>query len=385
MPRIDGLRITYLVADQMTVCGGMTSIVQLAREMTLAGHDVRIATICPELKPERFNLPCQPLVFPTQSELIRLLPASDIVIATYWTTAADYIPALRRRLDAVTAYFVQDYEPWFYPESDVEMRRRVEATYGMTEHRIVKSRWLGDLIRRQHDVNCHVVHVGLDLGVFRRRPRAALTGRKLRVIAMARPNEPHRGFKELVGVFGEICKRRPDVELVVFGAREGELPRELPFSCVNAGLVEDMQDVADLIGSCDVLIDPSHFQGLGRPGLEAMARGTCTVLPAIGGVTEYARDGENCLTVPPRQPGAIVEAVLRLLDDSMLRDRLIGAGLETVKRFCHMDEAQGHLALYQRWVAEKRLACERRQGTTSRIETGVGGIWGAAGAESPSS
>jgi len=384
MPRIDGLRITFLVADQMTVCGGMTSIVQLAREMTLAGHDVQIATVCPELKPERFNLPCQPLVFPTRAELIRLLPSSDIMIATYWTTAADYMPALRRRLDAVTAYFVQDYEPWFYPDSDVEKQRRVAATYGMTEHRIVKSRWLGDLVRRRHGVDCHTIHLGLDLGVFRRRPRAALTGRRSRVIAMARPNEPHRGFKELVEVFGEISKRRSDVEFVVFGARAGELPNKLPFSYVDAGLIEDMQQVADVIGSCDVLIDPSHFQGLGRPGLEAMACGTCTVLPLIGGVTEYARDGENCLTVPPRQPVAIVAAVLRLLDDSKLRERMIGAGLDTVQRFCHMDEAQRHLALYERWVAEKRLARAHRQGSTSRIETGVEGILGLADAASPS-
>lgn len=385
MPRIDGLRITYLVADQMTVCGGMTSIVQLARELTLAGHDVRIATICPELAPERFNLPCQPLVFPTRAELIRLLPASDVIIATYWTTAADYMPALRRRLDAVTGYFVQDYEPWFYPDDDVEMRRRVAATYQMTEHRIVKSRWLGEIVRSQHGVGCETVHLGLDLGIFRRRPRPAFAGRKLRVIAMARPNEPHRGFAELVAVFGELCKRRSDIEFVVFGTREGELPRELPFSFFNAGLIEDMQQVADLIGSCDILIDPSHFQGLGRPGLEAMACGTCTVLPSVGGVAEYARDGENCLTTPPRQPGAIVQAVLRLLDDSMLRDRLIGAGLETVRRFCHIDEAQRHLALYERWVAGKRLAREFRQGVISRIETGAGGVLGPSGVASPSS
>ena len=374
MPGVDGLQITFLVGDQMTVCGGMTSIVQLAREMTLAGHDIRIATICQELKPERFNLPCQPLVFPSRDELIRLLPASDIVIATYWTTAAEYLPDIRRRSDAVTAYFVQDYEPWFYPELNVEMRRRVGATYLMPEHRIVKSRWLQDLILSEHGVGSEIVHLGLDLGVFRQRSRAALPRGKWRVVAMARPHEPHRGFKELVDAIEAIHRRRKDVEFVLFGARSGELPRDLPFPFDDAGMIEDMQQVADLIGSCDILIDPSHFQGLGRPGLEGMACGTSVVLPAVGGVTEYARDEENCLTVPRGEPTAIAAAVLRLLNDQPLRERLTGAGLETVKRFCHIDEAKRHLALYQQWIGDKRRSRQGRQGLSSRTDTGLGGM-----------
>jgi glycosyltransferase involved in cell wall biosynthesis len=60
-----------------------------------------------------------------------------------------------------------------------------------------------------------------------------------------------------------------------------------------------------------------------------MASGCAVVTTDCGGVTDYARDGENCLLVPPRDPGAIASAIRRLLDDPLLRSRLSEAGVRT--------------------------------------------------------
>ena len=81
-----------------------------------------------------------------------------------------------------------------------------------------------------------------------------------------------------------------------------------------------------------------------------MACGTACVLTSVGGVNEYARDGENALLVPPGEPGHFVAAILRLLDDPTLRARLVAAGRETTKRFCHFREARETLSYFQTLV-----------------------------------
>jgi asparagine synthetase B (glutamine-hydrolysing)/GT2 family glycosyltransferase/glycosyltransferase involved in cell wall biosynthesis len=348
------LRITFLVAS-MPVSGGITAIVQLAREMILQGHEVCIVTESPEVEPERFNLPLQPLVFSSKEELLRLFPASDVVVATYWTTAAEYLEELRTRYDFVAAYYLQDYEVLFYPEEDATNRSRVAWTYSVAEHLIAESQWVRDLVLENHDLECSRVHLGLDLGIFWDRKQTPSVNRVPRIVSVARPSERRRGFLEVVDVFDRIQRARPEVEFVFFGTTDEEMPSRLPFPYRNEGRIEDLNRVAELISSCDVLVDSSLFQGFGRPGLEAMASGTPCVLTSEGGLSEYAVDEENCLIVPPRMTGRMSAAILRLLDDVPLRERLRRAGLETAARFSHVDAANQHLHLYRRWH-EERLA-----------------------------
>lgn len=351
--RTDALRITYLIGDQMPVCGGIISVVQLAREMLLMGHDVKIVTRCEELDPERFNLPAQPLVFPNTAELVRLFPPSDVVVATYWTTAHDFLPALRARHDFVSVHFVQDYEVYFYPEDDWENRRKAAACYVLSEHRIVKSQWLKGLIERNHGVPCTQIHLGLDLGVFRNRKTSDELGQPPRVISVARPGEARRGFREVLDVFRRIKAVRPDVEFVFFGTPREHMPTDVPFPYFNAGRIENLDKVAALIGSCDVLVDSSLFQGFGRPGIEAMACGTACVLTSEGGINEYARDGRNCLMCKPRDTAAMAAAVVKLLEDDGLRTSLRRAGLEMARRYCHVDEARRHIEHYRGWLRSR--------------------------------
>lgn len=353
-PQGERMRITFLIAESMPICGGIISVSQLAREMVLAGHDVKFVTLCPELNPERFNLPVQPLVYRDRDELIRLFPESDVVIGTFWTTVYDYIPSLRARHDFVSVYFVQDYEVWFYPEDDFINRRKAAATYTMTDYRIVKSEWLKRLIEREHGAACDQIHLGLDLGIFRDRKLTDASSSAPRVMSVARPGVARRGFDEAVDAFRRVHAARPDVEFVFFGTDADRMPKDLGFPFENAGRIEDQNKVAQLIGSCDVLIDSSLFQGFGRPGLEAMASGTACVLTCEGGVNEYARDSQNCLMVRPRDNDGMAQRILHLLSDHSERNRLRRGGLETAQEYCHVDEARLHMEKYAGWIDQRR-------------------------------
>lgn len=320
--------------------------------MLLAGHDVRFVTEARESVPEKLNLWLQPLVYRDRRHLVEEFPESDVVIATFWITAHRYMRALRERYDFVSVYFIQDYESWFYPEHDTLHRRNVLHSYLTTEHHIVKSRWLADMVN-QHGPSCDIVPIGLDLGVFF--PRSGRRPSRPRVISVAKPGHEgiRRGFAETVETFRRVAEARPDVELVFYGATPDVMP-DMPFEYTNAGPIYDQNKVAELISSADVLLDASLWQGFGRPGLEAMACGTVPVLTNIGGLTEYARHDENCLLVQPGDPAAAAAAILRVIDDPVLYGRLTAEGIETARRFSHVDEARRHVELYRKWVAEKR-------------------------------
>ncbi len=353
IPDLDRMRITFLIAESMPICGGVICITQLAREMLIAGHDVKIVTLADVVDPEKFNLPTQPLVYPSNEEMIRLFPPSDIVIATYWTTAFHIMPKLRQRYDFVSSYYVQDYEAYFYPEDEFVVRAQAASTYTMTEYRVVMSQWLKQLIERKHGVACHKIHMGLDLGVFR--PRSAKADANLRpqIVYNARPDAPRRGFSDAIKAFERVHAERPDVEFVFFGTENKDMPDDLPIPFTNLERIYDPNKVAQMLSDATLLLDSSHFQGFGRPGLEAMACGTPPVLTNEGGVNEYAVDNQNALMVSPRDHQAMADRMLMLLNDSTLAARLREGGLKTAQDYCHMDEARIHMEMYESWIARK--------------------------------
>jgi len=341
----DKLRVTYILRD-MLVAGGVLSVIQLVNELILLGVDARIATLYVDPAVyEWTKLYMRPMVFKTPKELVRNLPPSDITLATLWSTAPLVRDLIASRRTQTGVYFLQDYEPWFFPETSSAMRRRVVDTFSMLPHHIVKTQWLRDMIAK-HDLSPHKIRAGMDLGIFypRGRPQGPAT-----VMAMARPSTPRRGFEDLVRVLKAVKHVRPDVEFILFGDRFlGS--HDLPFEFHDAGVVCNQNTLAELYSRSDVFIDSSTFQGFGRCGIEAMACGVPCVLTSAGGVTEYAVDQENCLLFPPSQPERLAEATIQLLSDISLRDRLVKSGLQTAQNFCHKREARETLQLFHQLV-----------------------------------
>lgn len=65
---------------------------------------------------------------------------------------------------------------------------------------------------------------------------------------------------------------------------------------------------------------------------EAMACGVPVICGRVG-TEDFAVDGENALIVPETDTKAIGAAIVRLLDDSKLRQKFIRTGLETIKKY----------------------------------------------------
>jgi glycosyltransferase involved in cell wall biosynthesis len=87
----------------------------------------------------------------------------------------------------------------------------------------------------------------------------------------------------------------------------------------------DAAGVAEALDRAWVLLLPSRSEGMGRVILEAFCRNRAVIGSDVGGIADLVRDGENGLLVPPRDPDALAEAIVRVLSDRALAERL-GAG-----------------------------------------------------------
>jgi len=162
-------------------------------------------------------------------------------------------------------------------------------------------------------------------------PRAgegAEGGRKFEAPVVGTVARLHRqkGVAYLLKAAEALGRVRPEVKVVVVGGGplEAKFREALGRSGVGRSVVllGERADAADILSTFDVFVLPSLWEGLPLVLVEAAARGKPIVATDIDGVREVLRDGETGLLVPPRDPAALTDAVIRLLDDPALARRL---------------------------------------------------------------
>jgi glycosyltransferase involved in cell wall biosynthesis len=90
-------------------------------------------------------------------------------------------------------------------------------------------------------------------------------------------------------------------------------------------------EIAEAYARATVVVLPSTHEGMPLVLLEAMAAGTPVVASRLTEITEAG--GDAIITVDPVTPHALAEALSRLLDDAVLRDRLSEAGRRRAGRY----------------------------------------------------
>lgn len=146
------------------------------------------------------------------------------VIATDWPSAYAVYNA---RSCGKRFYFVQDYEPFFYPVGTNSVL--AENTYRMGFHGITAGPWLAEKLSREFGMATDCFPFGCDTVRYRCDPSSKRSG----VAFYARTGTPRRAVELGLLAFELFAKRQPDVELHFFGERIGDLP----FNFVNHGLV----------------------------------------------------------------------------------------------------------------------------------------------------
>jgi glycosyltransferase involved in cell wall biosynthesis len=91
-------------------------------------------------------------------------------------------------------------------------------------------------------------------------------------------------------------------------------------------------DVRPIMAQADVVVLPSYREGTPRALLEAAAMAKPIITTETVGCREVVEDGVNGLLVPVRDSKALAEAMIRLIQDPALRERMGKAGRAKVEQ-----------------------------------------------------
>lgn len=106
----------------------------------------------------------------------------------------------------------------------------------------------------------------------------------------------------------------------------------------------------------DVLVQPSHHEGMPMSVLEAMSFGKAVVASRVGALPEVVEEGRTGLLVPPRNPPALAEAMLRFVRDPLLPRAFGEAGRRViVERFSLDRWRKALIGLYDGLLLPERL------------------------------
>ena len=129
-----------------------------------------------------------------------------------------------------------------------------------------------------------------------------------------------------------LLPRHLDARLVIVGGEPEASPEAARLAALaeERGVSERVRfagsrpqgDLRHYYGAADVAVSVPHYEPFGMTPLEAMACAKPILGSRVGGIKTSVADGETGYLVPPRDPEALAERVLRLLSDPALRFRL---------------------------------------------------------------
>jgi glycosyltransferase involved in cell wall biosynthesis len=239
---------------------------------------------------------------------------ADVVLATGWQTVhrSLLLPGVAGR-----AYLVQDHEPEFYATSP--QRIWAEQTYGLGLHPICASPWLAGLLKERYGVDASSFDLGVDHESYRPLPTHR---REDLVLFYARAVTPRRAVPLGLLALEELKRRRPEVEVALFGDGRRILT---PFKNLDLGVMAPDKlahaYASAAVGLCLSMTNPSLVP------TEMMACG----LPVVDLDVPSMRDtfgADGPVELAAFDPLAICDAIEKLLDDLELRAERSRAGTE---------------------------------------------------------
>lgn len=325
-----------VLSNASTAWGGVHQVTEdLARGLLARGHDV-VVFCRPGSRLEarmRAITPCEPILRGMDFHplaLARCVAAlrrhrPDVVLALMKKDVRLTVPAARLlRIPAVVRHAndrpLRDhpYHRWLYgrlPELHVVNSEATRATL------LRSAPWLRpDRVRVV--LNC------VEPGRFRAAAPAPLgLPAGATVVGFVGRFERRKGLPDLLAAWPAVASAIPSAHLVLAGG--GELDVEAAEAAASLPRVHPLgirDDVPAVMRALDLLVVPSHWEGFGMVALEGLAAGVPVIASRASSLPEIVRDGVDGLLVPPADPRALADAIIRVLRDPEATARFRAAG-----------------------------------------------------------
>ncbi len=157
------------------------------------------------------------------------------------------------------------------------------------------------------------------------------------VIATAAVLRVEKALEVLIDAHALVLEQIPDAHLAIMGTgvREPALRSRVAERGLSGRVhfLGRRDDVDSVLRDVDVCAMSSDWEGMPLLAFEAMAARTPLVATSVGGLKELVQDGVNGMLVPPRDPAALANALITVLNDEQLRARLSSAAAGRIGEF----------------------------------------------------
>lgn len=234
---------------------------------------------------------------------------------------------------------------------DEVRERRIKAILENADKIVANSNYTKDLILKLGDFSekIEVINPALDLKKYseidKAKARAKLGLKDQKIILTVGRLVKRKGVDMAIKSLSKVCNKVSDILYVIVGS--GPYEKELK-NLVKKFKLEDKVRFEDRVedkvlpyyyAACDIFCMPSRFvkeegsvEGFGIVYLEASLYGKPVIGGKTGGVEDAVIDGETGLLVDPENVNEIAQALIKLLTDQELSNKLGVQGRERVLR-----------------------------------------------------
>jgi glycosyltransferase involved in cell wall biosynthesis len=289
-------------------------------------------------------------------------------VATFHKTVHSVESVVELYPQILPAYYVQDYEPWFYmntnnstrianeSSSEYEVARMSYEACNKSMAIFAKSDWIARIVSENHNVTVHKVISSLDHKSYypdnsmlhKKLEKSFTSGSVFRIVANIELELKYRNPLETIEVLLRIASDFPkSVQISLFGSVKqkvasvvkdliGKLQLNKKIferNFKNYGIVKlDGSQLASYYRNSDIFIDMSVWQGGGRSVIEAMASGCVAIVPSIGVGSELCEFG-SCVHANSSSVAIFYEHTRNILMNDTMRWDMIKKGIARTSKF----------------------------------------------------
>jgi glycosyltransferase involved in cell wall biosynthesis len=220
----------------------------------------------------------------------------------------------------------------------------------------------------QHDrfVNAQktvVIYNGIEAGPYAAACDAPAAKRALHLpedaltVGMVANLHPYKGHRVFLHAAARVLQHCPHTRFLIVGRDRGiraELERlaDALGICEQVTFTGERTDIPKVLAVLDVQVSASFIESVSNALMEGMAAGKPIVATAIAGTPELVLHEQTGLLAPAGAPDALAGAIVRLLNNSALRQQMGQAGQQRIRQCFSMEQMiQQTEALYQKLAA----------------------------------
>ena len=361
------------------------SIIQEVHQMRLYGVNASVALpyregvdprqVIHALLPSASQETLQDMVIPFRvgsNKHPDLVMPYDVIVATHYAVMDSAVALVGRFPQTLLAYYVQEYSPWTFssPYHHLENTSLVATSTPLAEEYmqalrsftcndkklliLSTSKWTCGLIKQYHGVDAKHVLPSLDHhSHYPNQTKVALNMKpksSLHIATTLKPAGPQKNAVATLHVMLRLLHSYPhQVRVTVFNCQPGELDSLLrtlqeqgdrdstlrfksavqnkSITCTPEGAHHRERN--EILQSADTYVDMSYWLAFPTIGLEALAAGCVSFLPATGGASSLCRNGKNCFIHDSKDTDGFYLRIARFVEgDDAVRHNLIQMGMK---------------------------------------------------------